>query len=434
MKRNKSIFSTDKEIKALKPRNDKYILTDYYTQGLQLIVRADGGKQWALRYSSPILKDKNGKSKQRQLGLGTYPTISLIEARNKANELKKEITSGVDPLEAKQELKSQIMLNDKSQFHKVVYQWIEEVISKNNTQTTANKIQRTFERDMYPYFCKYDEKHNIISSKSISEIHHSEILKAVKDKSLNTAETAKRILSNCNRIWIFAVSNGYCDYNVIANISSRDSLPKVNKKHYPKITDEKILGQLLRDIDNYKGNIIIRLALKLLPYTMLRAENLTTLKWEYIDFDKKILIIPRNLMKVKNSNFSDFVLPLTDSAIEILKEAYQITSWTPWVFCGATNINIHINPASINKALSIMGYDDEIAQTKQTIHSFRGTFRSLANTYQAEHNIPNNVREAVLDHATGSEVEKAYTHKADYTKQMRELLEWWEEFLDKIKK
>jgi len=429
---NKTTFSTDKELKALKAKDKEYIMTDSLTKGLQLIIRVDGGKQWAFRYSSPILKDKNGKSKQRRTGFGTYPAISLEMARNRAFELKKEVSAGIDPLDTKQELKEQKELDVKSQFHNVVYGWLEDVLASRNTDTTIHKAKRAFERDLFPFFCEYDDNHNIVSSKPIGDIHHSEILNALKTKSLNAKETAKRLLASCNRLWVYAISHGYCEQNIIANIS-RDSLPQVKAKHYAKITDEKILGNLLRDADKYKGHPVTRCSLKLLPYTMLRAENITTLRWEMIDFKNKTLTIPRREMKQKDENLGDFVLPLVDSAIKVLREIEPFTSWSPWVFHGVRNIHKHLNPASINKALVTMGYDDELAGTKQTIHSFRGTFRSLVETYAHEHKASFEVKESILDHHEKSAVVRAYTHKANYTEQARELLEWWERFLNKIK-
>ncbi|MDD5407065.1 MAG: integrase arm-type DNA-binding domain-containing protein [Sulfurovaceae bacterium] len=431
-KSTKTTFSTYKEIKALKPKSKEYTLTDYYTKGLQLLIRTDGGKQWVFRYSSPILKDKHNKAKRRRTGFGSYPTVSLDMARKRANKFKEEISQGIDPLEIKQEVKMQTALEDKSQFHKVVYQWIDEILHSINTQTTINKIQRAFENDVFPFFCEYDENRDIVSSIPIKDITHAKLLYALKQKSISAKETARRLLANCNRIWIFAISNGYCEHNIIANIS-RDSLPQVKAKHYAKVTDEKILARLLKDIDSYKGHIITRTALKLLPYTMLRAENLTTLKWEYIDFKKRLLIIPRSNMKVKSENLDDFILPLTDKAIDILMEIKPITDWSKWVFHGLTNIHMHLNPATVNKALKTMGYDDETKGTKQTIHSFRGTFRSLVETYSNEHKSSFEVKESILDHQETNSVVRAYTHKADYTKQARELLEWWEQFLERVK-
>ena len=93
-----------------------------------------------------------------------------------------------------------------------------------------------------------------------------------------------------------------------------------------KITDEKILGELLRAIDSYSG-IIIRNALRFTSIIPLRAENLSELKWAYIDLDKATLTIPRSKMKVKDKKLPDFILPLPRQAIAILQEIKELTGW-----------------------------------------------------------------------------------------------------------
>ena len=71
---------------------------------------------------------------------------------------------------------------------------------------------------------------------------------------------------------------------------------------------------------------------------------------------------------------------------------------------------------------------------KQTQHSFRGTYRSLADTHQTQHNATYEVKESVLDHHDNNKVAVAYLHQADYTEQMRPLLQWWADYIDKLKK
>lgn len=70
-----------------------------------------------------------------------------------------------------------------------------------------------------------------------------------------------------------------------------------------------------------------------------------------------------------------------------------------------------------------MGYDNTIAGTKQTIHSFRGTFRSIIDTYAHEHRASFEVKKSILDHHEKSEVVRAHMHKANYPEQARELIE-----------
>jgi integrase len=158
---------------------------------------------------------------------------------------------------------------------------------------------------------------------------------------------------------------------------------------------------------------------------MLRASTLVHLKWKYVDFEAKTLTIPREDMKVKDSNLNDFILPLVDEAINILNELKPLSGWGEYIFAIDGK---PINKESGNRALQNMGY-----KGKHTLHSFRGTFRSLAETHQDEHKATYEVKEAVLDHRVGGKVERAYTHKSNYLEQMRELLKWYADYLDGLK-
>ncbi len=416
----------DREIKASKPKDKDYKLFD--GGGLFLLVTKSGSKLWRLKYRTPKI------NKEKTLSFGKYPHISLVQARELREKNKKLLAIGIDPMEKKkdEDLEEQQEEHlEKSQIHLVFYEWVKTL---ENAEGTIKRKISLFEKDLFPYLGTTKNKDGVIaSSKKMRDITHPEILKAINEKKKTANEMARRLLSDCKTLWNYAIAYGYTDRNII-DIIPKNEKPKKNIKHYPKITDEKILGALLNDIENYKGHPIVKSALMLAPLVMLRAENLTKLKWEYVDLKKKLITIPRSLMKVKDPNLLDFKLPLTDKGIKILNEVKQFTGWGEWVFC-AVRINRNpLDPAVINKAIrETLRYNDEEKGTKQTIHSFRGTFRSLTDTHQKEHNADFIVRERVLDHHENNQVVRAYTHKADYTEQMRELLEWWEQFLDGVK-
>lgn len=417
---------TDVKIKKVKPTDKDYKLFD--GGGLFMLVKKNGGKLWRLKYSF--------EGKEKLLSLGTYPTTSLLEARAKRDEHKKEIAKGIDPSAERKEIKTNIEVQKienealkSGQFHLVTYGWLDTL---TNDESTMTKRRRAFERDIFPYLCEYDKQHVIVSSKHIGAITHGELLRIINEKEKTAAETARRLLADCNRLWLYAISHGHASFNITTNISKKDALKKQVKNHYAKITDEKILGELLRAIDSYSG-IIIRNALRFTSIIPLRAENLSELKWSYIDLDKATLTIPRPKMKVKDKKLPDFILPLPRQAIAILQEIKELTGWGEWVFHGISKPLLHMDKESPNKALRSMGFIDEPNGRKQTIHSFRGTYRSLCETHAREHGASFEVMEKVLDHQEANQAVRAYTHKADYTEQMRELLQWWADFLDTTK-
>ena len=170
----------------------------------------------------------------------------------------------------------------------------------------------------------------------------------------------------------------------------------------PKITDIQILKKLVVSIySNEEGSISIQNALKLVLHLPLRPENLAKLKWEYINFENKTLVIPRAMMKVKNKNLPDFLLPLTDKAIEVLLNQKQFIERffisSEYIFIGK-DLNLPINKESTNKALKRLGFNDESKGEKIRTHGFRGIFRSMIDTLDDTNKFPFEVKERALDH------------------------------------
>ena len=407
------------KVKGAKPAEKAYTMAD--GDGLQLLVKPNGSKLWEVRYTV--------KCKAKKTSVGSYPIVTLSAAREKALEYRRLAYEGTDPIDAKKEEKRAAEAAQNGQLHLVVREWAD---SLTCSKTYADKRYRAFERDIFPYFCKYDSLHNVLSSQHISEIRHEDLFKAIKAKEVQTPETAKRLYQDAKLIWEFAISCGYTEIMTPLKIR-KSALPKPQIKHYAKITDESVLKELLQEIENYKGQPITRFMLRFVTLIPLRAENLCKLRWEQIDLEKGILTIRRSEMKVKDGNLPDFVVPLPKQAIEVLKEVHVLTGWGTWVFHGLQNIHAPINTETGNKALRIMGFNDEEAGRKQTLHSFRGTFRSLVETYRQSHNNPFEVMERCLDHHEKNTAARAYSHKADYSRQMGELFQWWADFIESFK-
>ncbi|MDD5360394.1 MAG: integrase arm-type DNA-binding domain-containing protein [Sulfurovaceae bacterium] len=425
-------FVTDNEIKAIEYNGKEFFAKDKSMKNLFLHIKPNS-KLWIFRYKSPLTNT------QRKISIGAYPKVTLANARDKAREHQRALNDNADPLELKREdklkehhQKENEKLNDNSQLHRVVQGWLDNY-SKRVSAVTLKKETARIENHILKPFSEYNNEGFIISSKSISKISRAELSNILTDISNDKAETADRLFSHCKGIWLYAVSKGFIDIdrNIVSNIDKKNTMAKVDNKHRPKITDEATLKELLTAIDNYPHNIIIKQLLKLVCHIPLRAENISSLKWEYVDFENRILTIPRNLMKVKNKNIPNFKLPLTKQVIEILQDTQKYFNHDVWVFPSFNKSNQHINKESPNKALKIMGFGVE--PKKQTMHSFRGTFRSLAETYTHIHNATKETKEAVLDHIEKNPSILAYMHRADYTNQMIPLLEWWSNYLDEVK-
>lgn len=413
---------TDMEIKNAKPKSKPYFLSD--SEGLRLLVSTNGSKIFQFRYTY---------LKQRKIAtIGTYPLTSLLQARKKTLEFKELLLNQKDPQRIAREEKYGPD-SPEFQIHKIYERWYE-LYCKKIKDSTAKRIYSFFENRFLPYFCKYDQDRKIIGSKNINEISHQDIIDIIiKYEKKSGSDLAGRLLRYVKKLWGYAFSVGLLQNNSISNIAVSDILSPISQIHYPKITDEKILGELLRCIDSYHNSIIIKSALQFVALVPLRSGNLCKLKWSYVNWEKQTITIPRSEMKIANNNLPDFKLPLSDQALVILKEIQVFTGWGEWIFHAVTNSKKPMVGDSLVKALRIMGFNDEARGRKQLVHSFRGTFRSLCDTYQGEHNTSFEIKEAALDHHLGNKVTQAYNHKADYTEQIRPLLQWWADFLDRVK-
>ena len=302
-------------------------------------------------------------------------------------------------------------------FVNVAAEWLNKESEKTLESTHKNKI-RVFEKDINPF----------LKDKHIKEVEIKDIIKIIEIKQIQAHEIASRIYIYLDNLFRYAVLKNYCSRNILADIRKSDIIKPKPVTHFSKITDIEILKELTNALYNYNGSYSLKNALKFVLHVPLRADNLCNLKWDYIDFEKQLLTIPREEMKIKDKNFDDFKMPLSDEVIKILKEQYVFTSHQKWVFLG-TNNRDPINSESPNRALQRLGFNDDKKGRKIRLHGFRGTFRSLIETLDTDNNFSFEAKERALDHQEQSKVVRAYAHKSDYVKQLIPLMTFWSEFI-----
>lgn len=401
----------DIQVKQAKPKEKSYYLFDGL--GLHLEVTPNNSKIWNFRYTF--------NKKRKTTTFQSYPKVSLAQARKKRDEYNNLLFENIDPIQYYKKQKEIKYIEDKSYFKNIFYEWWNN--EKNKSQDTQHQWKKTrFEKDILPF----------IGDMKIKDIKLQDIVQTLTNKAKTSSETANRLFAYLKSIYSYAMLHGYIDRNILMEINKSHFLPTQKVKHIPKITDEENLKDLINAIYNYQGMHSIRNALKFVLHIPLRASNLCNLKWNYINFEDKLLSIPRNLMKVKNNNFDDFKMPLSDEVINILLEQKQLTGYQEWVFLG-TNNRSPINVESPNKALKIMGFNDEANNRKITLHGFRGTFRSLIDTLDTNNKFSFDVKERALDHQEDNKVVRAYSHKADYVKQLKPLMNFWSDYILSLK-
>lgn len=216
-----------------------------------------------------------------------------------------------------------------------------------------------------------------------------------------------------------AFATGRAERDVTQDL--RGALPSPVRGHFPAITEPKPLGQLLRDIDNYGGNLVVRTALQIQPLIFARPANLAEAEWSEFDLGAAEWRICADKMKMNNAH----IVPLSQQAVALLRDIQPLTGNSRFVFASnqGKSGSEHISRESIGAAIRRMGY-----QGQHTAHGFRTT----ASTLLHEMGYLSDMIERQLAHAEQNKVKAAY-NRAQHLPERRAMMQAWSDYLDAVK-
>ena len=389
---------------AVCPKDKKQIrLAD--AGGMYLQITSAGGKQWRLKYRFD--------GKEKVLALGVYPEVTLKEARSKREEAKEKLRNKQDPSLIRRLEKLTQYTSEGLTFKEAALEWHKTRIGSWST-THADRTLRQLERDLFP----------LLGNRPIKEITGKEILATLrKVEERGAVETADRGLMICRQVWTFVALDGVPD----ATRGIKEKLAPYRGKNFAAIIEPQRFGELLRAIDQYKGGIIVRTALKLAPMLFQRPLNLRTMQWEHLDLKSGLWTIPSEDMKrskAEKEQGEPHYVPLPAQAVKLLKELQPYTGHGKFVFHGQRQHDRPLSDNSVRTALYSLGYGKE-----QSWHGFRSSGRTML----AEQLDVNPLYlEAQLAHAVKDANGRAY-NRTQYLKQRREVMTQWADYLDVLK-
>jgi hypothetical protein len=311
----------DIAVKGAKPKEKDYRLND--GDGLYLIVKPTKAKWWRFDYTID--------GKRKTLSLGTYPDVSLKSARKKADEARRNVADGLNPSEIRKSDKQVIQQDQQNtdrikaglpvlgSFADVAQQWLKLLERLTKPQTHIKKTSR-IERLVFPS----------IGDILISEVKSSEILALLKpliDKS--QLETAHRVHSEISSIFDYGIVHNLCIYNPAQPVAKQ--IPAQKVKHRAAIIDPKLVGQLLRDIQNYQGTFVVQMAFRMSPLLFQRPGEIRQMLWADID-----LVAKEWRPFVTKTDFHHIV-PLSTQAVAILEAMQPLTGQQQYVFPSSRN-------------------------------------------------------------------------------------------------
>jgi integrase len=389
---------TDMQVIKMKARGKQITLFD--GGGLFLLMTPSGGKLWRLKYRY--------ESKEKLLSLGVYPEISLVEARQRRDEARKQLAHGIDP-GAVRKAQKQASTEETETFEVIGREWHTK-FTPTWTAGHAEKLLSALERDIFPW----------IGARPIKELKAIELLATLRRiESRGVLETAHRMRGLIGQVFRYAVATGRAARDPTSDL--RGASPQPKERHYPAIVDPKEVAPLLRAIDGYRGDFITKCALRLAPMFFVRPGELRQAEWAEIDLDEADWNIPADKMKLKQPH----IVPLCRQAVEILTDLKPLTGASRYVFPSLRTYTRPMSNNTVNAALRRMGYDKDT----MTGHGFRALARTILDEVLQ---VNPNVIEAQLAHKVPDTLGRAY-NRTSHIVERRKMMQQWSDYLDGLK-
>ena len=404
---------SDLVVRQAKATGKAYTLPDI--DGLSLAVTATGSKSWHFRYY--------WMKEPKRMSLGTYPEVSLREARALRDEARALVAKDINPRLHRKQKRAAVKLAGENTFEAIYKKWLahRELGLKKGRQTTLSILPRVFAKDVLP----------LLGKRSIYDIKRPDLLEVIarieRRKALSVAEKVRTWFNQMFRYALVVVpgleQNPASDLDVVAL-----PLPPVNHNPFLRMAE---LPKLLQRLRKYRGRLQTQLGLRLLLFTGVRTGELRLATPDQFDLDRGLWIIPPEVVKQLQvdmrrkrqlpKDIPPYIVPLSVQAIEIVRHLLeQLKPAQHYLFRHDSELKKRMSENTLNGALKRMGYRDLL-----TGHGIRATMSTALN----EFGYPKAWVDAQLSHVDPNKVSSTYNH-AEYVEQRRRMMQDWADRLD----
>ena len=404
---------SDLVVRQAKATGKAYTLPDI--DGLSLAVTATGSKSWHFRYY--------WMKEPKRMSLGTYPEVSLREARALRDEARALVAKDINPRLHRKQKRAAVKLAGENTFEAIYKKWLahRELGLKKGRQTTLSILPRVFAKDVLP----------LLGKRSIYDIKRPDLLEVIarieRRKALSVAEKVRTWFNQMFRYALVVVpgleQNPASDLDVVAL-----PLPPVNHNPFLRMAE---LPKLLQRLRKYRGRLQTQLGLRLLLFTGVRTGELRLATPDQFDLDRGLWIIPPEVVKQLQvdmrrkrqlpKDIPPYIVPLSVQALEIVRHLLeQLKPAQHYLFRHDSELKKRMSENTLNGALKRMGYRDLL-----TGHGIRGTMSTALN----EIGYPKVWVDAQLSHVDPNKVSATYNH-AEYVEQRRRMMQDWADRLD----
>lgn len=384
--------------------------------GLYLNISETGAKSWIFRITV--------KGRRQHLGLGSFPEVSLAEARDLAGDIKRKVRAGIDPIE---ERRAAAAARAREARQHVTFEvafekyYAEKVEREQGNAKHVKQWRSTIETYAFP----------VIGKKPVASITVEDILSVLQPIWEEKNETASRVRQRIEAVLDWAGVMGFREGanparwkgNLQQALPSPGKLQKAPGHPAIALEDATTWFHLLR-----ARNGLAARALEFLTLTASRSGEVRGALWEEMDMSGGIWTIPAERMKAKREHR----VPLSQPALELLKQLPRIKD-CPFVFPSPRNgqmsdmtlsaVMRRIHGDETKKGRP--GFLDPRSRRPAVPHGLRSTFRDWAAERTS---YPREMAEIALAHQVGSDVERAY-RRGDMLEKRRGMMDDWARFL-----
>ena len=387
--------------------------------GLHLIVSESGRKKWVMRFQL------NGA--RRDMGLGSYPAVSLAEARIAAADARKQIAQDVDPLAARaaarKSAKPTPTFREIAQF----------VIDDAKRKSTNAKVRYQWERHLGEAYSAP------LLDRLVNEITTLDVAAVLKPVWHAKPEVARKLYPAIRRVFEYARIRLRDDHGIAmpdnparwADLKAMGFEPpaQLSRGRHPSLPHDRLPAFFA---DLRARDAIAARALEFLILTNVRTDAVLKVKWDELELDQAIWSVPLANLKDRKFRKEGFRVPLSARAVEIVREMEKI-KLSDYVFPGQAANKPFSNMALLvllkrMNSVAAEKWVDPADKRPITAHGFRATFRTWAEEATG---FPHAVIEEAMGHKVGGQVERAY-RRTDVLEKRRELMTEWARYCEPV--
>lgn len=388
---------TDMQCRTAKPKDKPYKIAD--SEGLYLEVMPSGRCNWRLKYRL--------HGKEKRLALGGYPKVSLLEARQEKDRIKRGLKEGIDPVLARHERKQHAAFEHGQTFELVAREWHSkgvETWDPRYAQTILHRLEKYVFDELGPY--------------PIHLIKPLTVLGCLQKIEITAPEMARRVKQLISHISRYAIVTGRTEAD--PTIGLETALKRYKRGHFASL-DVDQLPEFILTLHNHNARLYHQtyLAIRMMFLTFVRTSELVEAKWCEIDFGKAMWTIPAERMKMRTPH----LVPLSKQALAILNELKAMNGKREYVFPSLPRPHKPMSKGAILVALKRMGYS-----RKMTGHGFRALALGIL---KEKLGFLHEIADRQLAHAPKNSVDRAYD-RAKYLPQRIEMMQKYADYLDSV--